>query len=280
MKNTLTFLTLVFLSFGLLAFDAEAKRMGGGKNIGTQRQVNPQQAAPNPQHSPAAAPAAAPSTGSKWGGALAGLAAGGLLAALFMGGAFENINMMDILTLVLLIGAVFFIIRMLRKPRTQESAPLQYSGANTHTDRFNTPPDVASAPNAGTAYRPSIPADFQVEPFIRNAKASFIRLQAANDAGDLDQIRDFTMPEMFNEISAEIKERGTTSQKTEVMFIDAHVLEVETTADSAIASVRFTGQLRDEPNGEPESFDEIWHVQKDLKDPNASWLLAGIQQMT
>ncbi len=280
MKNTLTFLTLVFLSFGLLAFDAEAKRMGGGKNIGTQRQINQQQAAPNPQHSPTGTPAAAPSTGSKWGGALAGLAAGGLLAALFMGGAFENINMMDILTLVLLIGAVFFLVRMLRKPRTQESSPLQYSGVNTHTDRFDTPPEVASSSAAGTAYRPSIPADFQVEPFIRNAKASFIRLQAANDAGDLDQIRDFTTPEMFNEISAEIKERGGASQKTEVMFIDAHLLEVETTSDAAIASVRFTGQLRDVPDGEPESFDEIWHVQKDLKDPDATWLLTGIQQMT
>ncbi len=78
MKQTLTFLTLAFLSFGLLAFDAEAKRMGGGKNIGTQRQsVNP---APNTQKAaPATTPAAAPSAGSKWGGALAGLAAGGIL---------------------------------------------------------------------------------------------------------------------------------------------------------------------------------------------------------
>ena len=103
-------------------------------------------------------------------------------------------------------------------------------------------------------------------------------MQAANDSGDLDQIRDFTTPEMLDEISAEIKQRGNASQKTEVMFIDAHLLEVETTSDSAIASVRFTGQLRDGADGEPESFDEIWHVQKDLKDPNASWLLAGIQQ--
>lgn len=82
MKNTLTLLTLAIFSFGLIAFDAEAKRMGGGKNLGTQRQsINQQQAAPNkPQQTPAATPAA-PSTGSKWGGALAALAAGGLLAA-------------------------------------------------------------------------------------------------------------------------------------------------------------------------------------------------------
>lgn len=288
MKKTLTFLTLAFLSFGLLAFDAEAKRMGGGKNVGTQRQsVNPQQAAPNKPQSSAAAPAAAASGGSKWGGALAGLAAGGLLAALFMGGAFENINMMDFVVLALLIGVVFFIIRMLRKPKSAEQAsPMQYSGMNTGTqDRFTPPPFGSTAETAAdtteTAHRqPAIPADFQVEPFIRNAKASFIRLQAAHDRGDINEIRDFTTPEMLAEISQQIQERGDVQQKSEVMFIDAHLLEVETTADMAIASVRFTGQLRELPNGEPEAFDEIWHVQKDLKDSNATWLLAGIQQVS
>ena len=284
MKKTLTFLTLAFLSFGLLAFDAEAKRMGGGKNVGTQRQsVNQQQAVPNKPQSPAAAPAAAASGGSKWGGALAGLAAGGLLAALFMGGAFENINMMDFVVLALLIGVVFFIIRMLRKPRSEERAsPMQYSGVNTGAqDRYTPPPFGSAADETEAAHvQPAIPADFQVEPFIRNAKASFIRLQAAHDRGDINEIRDFTTPEMLAKISEQIKERGDAQQRSEVMFIDAHLLEVETTADMAIASVRFTGQLRELPNGQPEAFDEIWHVQKDLKDSNATWLLAGIQQVS
>ena len=290
MKQTLTFLTLAIFSFGLLAFDAEAKRMGGGKNIGTQRQsVNQQQAAPNSQKSTAAAPAAAAAGGgSKWGGALAGLAAGGLLAALFMGGAFENINMPDILIMLLLAGAIFFIIRMLRKPKTAESTPsMQYSGANTNTqDRFNTPPfttpaGTTTADSSATAYsQPNIPADFKVEPFIRNAKASFIRLQTAHDHGNVNEIRDYTTPEMFAEISAQINERGDAQQKTEILFIDANLLEVETTNDLAIASVRFTGQLRDTPDGEPEAFDEIWHVQKDLKNSDATWLLSGIQQVS
>ncbi|PXX18346.1 putative lipid-binding transport protein (Tim44 family) [Nitrosomonas ureae] len=284
MKKTLTFLTLAIFSFGLLAFDAEAKRMGGGKNLGTQRQsVNQQQAAPKPQQAPAATPAAA-SGGSKWGGALAGLAAGGLLAALFMGGAFENINMMDIVTMLLLIGAVFFIIRMLRKPKVEQSSSMQYSGINTNTrENFNTPaftpPAAATVADSQTAYRqPNIPADFKVEPFLRHAKASFMRLQAAHDHGDINEIRDYTTPEMLTEISAQINERGDAQQTTEIMFIDANLLEVETAGDLAIASVRFTGQLKDSPNGEPEAFDETWHVQKNLKDPDATWLLAGIQQ--
>ncbi len=293
MKKILTYLTLAIFSFGLFAFDAveaeAAKRMGGGKNIGSQRQsVNQQQAAPNnPKQSPAA-PGATPSTGSKWGGALAGLAAGGLLAALFMGGAFEDINMMDMLVLALLIGAVFFVIRMLRKPKmAEQTARMQYSGMNTNTQgQFNTPPFGAAGnttpPMDSTAaiQQPNIPEGFKVEPFLRNAKNSFINLQAANDRGDVDEIRDYATPEMVAEITAQINERNGVQQQTEVMFIDANLLEVETTSDTAIASVRFTGQLRDLPDGEAEPFDEIWHVQKDLKDPNATWLLAGIQQIS
>ncbi|MEK7301936.1 MAG: Tim44-like domain-containing protein, partial [Pseudomonadota bacterium] len=113
---------------------------------------------------------------------------------------------------------------------------------------------------------------------IRNEKVSFIRLQAAHDDGDINDIREYTTPEMLAEISMQINERGNTQQKTEVMFIDANLLDIETTDEMAIASVRFTGQLRDAPDGAPEAFDEIWHVQKDLKDPDATWLLAGIQQ--
>lgn len=285
MKQTLTFLTLAFLSFGLLAFDAEAKRMGGGKNLGTQRQsINQQQAAPSPKQAPAAAPAAAPSAGSKWGGALAGLAAGGLLAALFMGGAFENINMMDILMMALLIGAVFFVIRMMRKSRTDQQSPaMQYSGMNTTTqDRFTPPPVTPTAESAGNnaAQRPNIPADFKVEPFLKHAKLSFINLQAAHDRGDIEEIRDYATPEMHAEISAQIQERAGAHQQSEVMFIDANLLEVETTNDMAIASVRFSGQMRELPDGAPEAFDEIWHVQKDLRNPQATWLLAGIQQIS
>lgn len=147
MKKILTYLTLAIFSFGLFAFDAveaeAAKRMGGGKNIGSQRQlINQQQAAPNTPKQSTAAPGATPSAGSKWGGALAGLAAGGLLAALFMGGAFEDINMMDMLVLALLIGAVFFVIRMLRKPKmAEQTARMQYSGMNTNAQgQFSTPP--------------------------------------------------------------------------------------------------------------------------------------------
>ncbi len=280
MKKTITLLTLAIFSFGLIAFDAEARRMGGGKSFGKQRHTLNQQAAPRPTQPPASAPT--PASGNKWGGALAGLAAGGLLAALFMGGAFEGINMMDIIMLALLMGVIFFIIRMMRKPRMEESTrSMQYSSMRTNNHDNTTQPFEAGAANNSSAdYQPNIPADFKVQPFIRNAKLSFIRLQAAHDIGDVNDIREYTTPEMLAEISMQISERGDTQQKTEVMFLDAHLLDAETNDDIAIASVRFTGQLRDVPDGEPEDYDEIWHVQKDLKDSDTGWLLAGIQQVS
>jgi predicted lipid-binding transport protein (Tim44 family) len=294
MKKILTLLTLAVFSFGFAAIDAEAKRVGGGQSMGKQRETKSQQAAPQPGQTPSAAPgAAARPGGNKWLGPLAGLAAGGLLAALFMGGAFEGINMMDVLMLAALIGGVFFVVRMLRKPKQEHSArPMQYSGMQeTSTDHSATPGATAAtgsgpettprasavAPVSGTA---NIPADFQVEPFLRNAKTSFIRLQAANDARDLNDIREYTTPEMYAEISMQINERGNEPQRTDVLAINAQLLEVVTEKDMAIASVRFNGQLRESPQSAPEAFDEIWHVQKDLKDPDAVWLLAGIQQVS
>jgi len=302
MKKILTLLTLAVLSFGLAAFDAEARRFGGGKSIGKQREAISPQAAPKQAQTPAAAPGAAAGGGSKWMGPLAGLAAGGLLAALFMGGAFEGINMMDVLMLAALMAAIFFVVRMLRRPRQEHSSrPMQYSGMGAGAGSSPTPetgaktgapaegPGAASASSVssatGTAMpttggNANIPADFQVEPFLRNAKTSFIRLQAANDARDLSDIREYTTPEMFAEISMQINERGNEPQRTEVMSINADLLEVVTENDTAIASVRFNGQLRESPQSSPEAFDEVWHVQKNIKDPESVWLLAGIQQVS
>jgi predicted lipid-binding transport protein (Tim44 family) len=301
MKKILTLFTLAIFSFGLAAFDAEAKRFGGGQSIGKQRESISPQSAPKQAQAPSAAPAPAAPAGSKWMGPLAGLAAGGLLAALFMGGAFEGIKMMDVLMLAALMAAIFFVVRMLRRPRQEDHStrPMQYSGLGagagsaegTSASEPTAAPTGSAGASAGSAQptapvppvpagTPNIPADFKVEPFLRNAKTSFIRLQAANDARDLSDIREYTTPEMFAEISMQINERGNDPQKTEVLNINADLLEVATENDTAIASVRFNGQLRESPTSSPEAFDEIWHVQKNLKDPESVWLLAGIQQVS
>jgi predicted lipid-binding transport protein (Tim44 family) len=124
-----------------------------------------------------------------------------------------------------------------------------------------------------------IPADFDTTGFERNAKVNFIRLQAANDAGNLDDIRQFTTPEMFAELKMELADRGTTTQKTDVVSIQAEVMDVEEDADRYLVSVRFTGVIRDDANAPDESFDEVWHLMKS-RQGSAGWVLSGIQQMS
>jgi predicted lipid-binding transport protein (Tim44 family) len=127
-----------------------------------------------------------------------------------------------------------------------------------------------------------IPADFDRAGFERNAKLQFIRLQAANDARDLDDIRQFTTPEMFAELKLEIAERGTSPQKTEVVCIQAEVLEVDQDPQRYLVSVRFTGVCTvtigvgaAEPD---EPFNEIWHLTKP-RQGDGGWVLCGIQQL-
>jgi predicted lipid-binding transport protein (Tim44 family) len=281
MKKFLMLLTIVLTTLSLFAATAEAKRFGGGGSFGKQRSMAPQQAQRAPSTAPTAAPAPAAPAGNKWMGPLAGLAIGAGLGALFaggmggmggMGGAMGNILMM------LLAGAaVMFLISMFRKKQSQQQST-QYAGAGAP---YNEPQAIPQSSGylggATTTQTGNIPADFPIDSFLRSAKTSFIRLQAANDRKDLNDIREYTTPEMFAEISMQLQERDNTTQKTDVIAINAQLLEVANEGDWAIASTRFTGQLS-ENNGTPENVDEIWHVQKNLRDDKAVWLLSGIQQ--
>ncbi len=278
MKRFLLLLSIALTSLSLLAVNAEAKRMGGGGSIGKQRSMSPQQTQAAPAATNAAAPAAAPaSTGNKWMGPLAGLAIGAGLGALFagglggLGGGFGGILMM--LALAALAFFLFSKFRKSQQPAMQyagQGAPYAQPAAQAYTGGSAT----VSAPAAG-----NIPADFPVDAFLRSAKMSFIRLQAANDRKDLNDIREYTTPEMFAEISMQLQERGNAAQTTEMISVNASLLEVVTENNHAIASVRMSGQLS-ENKGAAENFDEIWHVQKDLQNDKAVWLLAGIQQVS
>jgi len=279
MKRLTILMTIVFTSLALLATSAEARRFGGGSSFGKQRTMSaPVQKTPTAAPAPGtpAQPAAAPQpAGNKWLGPLAGLAIGAGLGALFAHMGLGE-GMGSILMIILAVVAVMFLVSMLR--RKQQPA-MQYASAGAPYGGSQQP---LQQPLAGSTSAPAvsanIPADFPVESFLRSAKTSFIRLQAANDRKDLDDIREYTTPEMFAEVSMQINERDNTPQKTDVVSVNADLLEVVTENDHAIASVRMSGQLR-ENNGAPESFDEIWHVQKNLKDDKSVWLLAGIQQI-
>lgn len=301
MNKILSILAVVLtLGFSTVAMDAEAaKRMGSGKSMGTQRQATADKAPAAPAQASAAtagtgaAAAAAPKR--SWMGPMAGLAAGLGLAALAshlgLGDELASMLMFGLLAAAVMVAIGFF---MRKRAAANQSmakptgAGMQYAtvGAGP-TEQQSTPAYKVSMPSGGSmigsslgaspTYAERLPADFDAAAFERNAKVNFIRLQAANDAGNLDDIRQFTTPEMFAELKMELAERGDVAQKHDVMSIQAEVVEVEEGAERYVVSVRFTGVMRDGSAGSDESFDEIWHLMKP-RQSNTGWVLSGIQQ--
>ncbi|MEO5883861.1 MAG: Tim44-like domain-containing protein [Caldimonas sp.] len=292
MKSFVIALAVALFAATAVPGDAYARRIGGGGGAGMQRSMPPRATpdAPRPAAQPAgptAAAAAAPGAAAKrsWLGPIAGLAAGLGIAALMshlgMGEAFGNF-----LTMILLAGVAFFAIRFLLRrfgPKTASTSPgnLQFAGAGAPLQPTRFEPQSfgssGSAAPAAAASAASLPAGFDAESFERIAKMIFIRLQAANDAGDLNDLRAFTTPEMFAAVRLELQERGPTAQRTDVVRVDAEVLEVASETDRQVVSVRFHGLIREQVDGVAEPFDEVWHLVKPA-DGSREWAIAGIQQ--
>ena len=271
---------------------AEAKRLGGGSSFGMQRQATPpaqpRQPAATQQQAPAAGAAAAAQPKRSWMGPIAGLAAGLGLAALFshlgLGEGFANFVM-----ILLLAAAAFFIFRLIF--RRGASAPaqggrgLQYAGApasgapQAPAQAFESSHAFGgtSAAVSASGLEKAIASGFDAEGFARQAKLNFIRLQAANDAGNLDDLREFTTPEVFAEICMQLNERRGAEQRTDVVELNADVTDVVEEDNRYVVSVRFTGMLREEAGAAPAPFDEIWHLTKP-RSGSGGWLIAGTQQ--
>lgn len=291
-KKFLLSIAIFSAAVGMSIEVAEAKRLGGGRSTGIQRQVTPVQRQATPptatpqQAAPAAAragaPAAAPQASGwrRFMGPLAGLAAGLGIAALLshfgLGG-----DVAGILMLVLGAVIVFALLRRLMGGARSPQAPQPAYAGNVSPMAREAHEQSTYGGSAGgatpEAAAGNFPAGFDVQAFERQAKLNFIRLQAANDAGDLADIRDFTSPEIFAEIKLALDERGGKPQKTDVVVLNAEVLEVVEERGQYIASVRYSGSLREEAGSGPEAFDEIWHLVKPV-DGNRGWMLAGIQQ--
>lgn len=286
----------VLLGATLAATDVEAKRLGGGRAAGAQRSITQappaaapakpaqqaQQAAPAQGAAPAA-PAPQPASGlARWAPMLGGLALGGLLGAL-IGGSGLGTMLLGWLAIALLAFGLFAVVRMLTQKRATEPArPLQYAGLGSETVAAP-PPSQASGfdPQAAPMRQQAsanVPSGFDSAGFLRAAKLNFMKLQIVNDRGNLDELREFTTPELFDELKKDVLERSGAMQQTDVVSLNADLLEVVTEGDRHWASVRFSGMIRENPGAAPEGFEEVWNLVKPT-DGSAGWLLAGIQQM-
>ena len=305
-KRMFSLVALIFsLGLSIAVSNVEAaNRVGSGKSMGTQRQAT-QDKAPaggaSATGSTAAAGAAAASKRS-WMGPIAGLAAGLGLAALAshlgFGEELASMMMMGLLAAVIMVAIGFFMRKraMAKQGGAMNSGGMLFapvgSGPSNHSPNsapyqsgpaykvsmpadaslLNTPKIGSGVPSASR-----IPSDFDSAGFERNAKVNFIRLQAANDAADLNDLREFTTPEMFAELQVELAERGASAQKNDVTSLKTEVIEVNEDATRYLVSVRFEGIIHERISGQNESFSEIWHFAKPLVG-STGWVLSGIQQ--
>jgi predicted lipid-binding transport protein (Tim44 family) len=316
MKTWLIGALMVGLAGTFVPSDVDAKRLGGGRAAGMQRTApdkpaqapqTPAQPAATPNNTPnAPAAAAAPgATGAaaaaaapkrSWMGPIAGLAAGIGLAALFThlgwGEGLANFVMLALLAVVAVVAIRWLMRRFAGGGATaRERTPFAMAGAgagaaSTQTLRTPLTPPTAStaapqiaAPVTGAVATapPSLPADFDTAAFERIAKMIFIRLQAANDKADVNDLRAFTTPELFSSLKLDLHDRGNAAQQTDVVTLNAELLDFAQEDERQIVSVRFHGLIREESHNGAEPFDEVWHLVRPAGGQASAWAIAGIQ---
>jgi len=297
------------------ADNADAKRLGGGRSLGTQRSITPAPApsastpsgaASNPvmPANPATAAGARPATpiapaasgASRWLGPIAGIAAGlGLAALMSHLGLSEGFG--SVLLVALLVAGAVFVIRRLLARRAAVPAPLSQrygtvGGPPLATQGFQraneiSPPDFNSGTGPGwgtpagaagsTAVRSRpLPPGFEPAPFLEQAKLQFRRLQEAHDTGDRTALANVMTTAMYREVAQDIDARSA-HVPTDIVALDADVVDVAQEGNRYVASIRFSGALREDGAAEAKPFAEIWNLEKPVSG-TTGWLLAGIQQ--
>jgi predicted lipid-binding transport protein (Tim44 family) len=284
MKKLVLGFAAALLCAAFVATDAEARRLGGVRSLGAQRSITnappakPAQQAAAPAAAPVAGqPAAASGTG-RWMPMLGGLAIGGALGWL-MGANGMGGLLVGMLLLGLLVYAAMSVARMLAQKRGGAPVRLQYASLGNETVAAP-PPSQAAGFDARlqAAAGVPVPAGFDAAAFLRGAKLNYMKLQIANDQGNLDELREFTTDELFEELERDVLARGNVRQQTDVLALNADLLEVVTEGDKHWASVRFSGTVRESPGEAPTGFEEVWNLAKPVSG-SQGWQLAGIQQM-
>ncbi len=255
--------------------DADARRFGGGSSFGKSRMFKQptQRTAPQQKATPGNTQRGAAGTGMM--GMLGGLALGGLLGAMFFGGAFEGINVFDIL----IFGVLGFILFRMLTSRARHAQSMAYaSGQAQPQQNFagfgNADP---ASPVQGQAVTPDIDQDF----FIGAAKDIFVRMQAAWDKKDMEEIRGFCTPEVASRIETEMSGLGETNTQTEVATLNAEIMDSWVESNLEWVAVHFTAMIREEEDGVESATHEVqehWIFQHDPSGDDPTWYLAGIQQ--
>ncbi len=303
LKSSVFALSFAFLSVGHVAV-VDAKRLGGGSNVGRSSNAPVQkQAQPPAQQKPAqqaqqpaastapqaAAPAAAKRSGL--GGMLGGLAAGLGIAYLLSHFGLGEAAASFLTGLLLAVHDGFAMIFVISRfmPAREKNVKNQVTVSNGMQKTARQEPAFTPSHPVNTGFgSPSpvlgetpayqLPEGFDQIAFLANAKHYFTRLQKAWDGGDLEALREFTTPEMFASLQRDLQGRAEGVNHTDVVTLNAELLGVETDANTYLCSVEFSGMIREQADGPAEPFREVWNLSKPVNGPGG-WVLAGIQQL-
>ncbi|WP_282039959.1 Tim44 domain-containing protein [Halomonas alimentaria] len=267
-RHLLIMLVAGLFTLGPALQDAEARRLGGGKSFGTQSRSVQQQPAAT-QNQATGTRATQGRAGSRMPGMLGGMLAGGLLAALFFGGAFDELRLMDILMVA---GIAFLLFRLLARRRPAMAGGPAPNADETRGAATAQSFQASAAPTAGAFA--GEPEWFDRERFLGGAKEHFMTLQRAWDNNDFAGIQEYVTPELYNLLREE-RARQPANNRTEVVRLFAELGMVQEVGQQAEATVIFHGIL--DENGEHSEFNETWHLMRELRD-GAPWYVQGIEQ--
>lgn len=280
LRQFFAMLLISVMGFSAAIEHAEARRMGGGGNVGSMSRSADrpastpaqQQQAQGAQQQGQAGAAAARRGGM--GGMLGGLLAGGLIAALFFGGAFDELRIMDLLVVVGMAALAIFAFRAFIRQRRPASAGTVAGYQREQQEAAPASSSFTAAPGSLAGGLQSTPSWFDKERFLGGAKEHFTTLQRAWDNNDFSQIQEYVTPELYNLLRQERAEHPVNN-RTEIIKLFAELGDVKEYDEHAEATVIFHGVI--EENDEQTEFNETWHLTRAMRD-EAPWYLQGIEQ--
>lgn len=298
MKRLLSVAALMFV-FVFAAPHAEAKKFGGGKSFGKSFKTAPAPKQKQQNTNTIGKQDTAKGASSKkglMGGLLGGLLVGGLLASMFGGGGFEGIQFMDI---IIMAGVAFVLFKLFRMFMASKAGSINqrqgaaYAGPQASHDekpsfRDNqqyfqgdqAQPQTQATGGFGSIGSDEVPHNyppgFDLQGFINGSREHYRILQGAWNHNQLETIQEYVSISLYNDL---VQERANLEgeQHTDVMFVDAEVVRAEHNESSAQLSLQFSGRYRDSVEGLEEDITDVWHLERDLTQPNAPWLIIGIQ---
>ncbi|TCK60358.1 Tim44 domain-containing protein [Celerinatantimonas diazotrophica] len=276
-------LLIIALAVLTLSLDASARKFGGGKSFGKSFRTAPQKTLSQRQNTqPGQSVASNPRRTGMMGGLMGGLLAGGLFAWLLGSGAFQGLQMMDVLILAVIAFIGFRILRGIMQAKAMNTAQ---SSANATQYRQNG--QSFEGTTGGTAEPANrndedfvpfdLPQGFDISQFLEGARGHYNILQTAWNQNDLAKIREYMAPELYQVLVDERAKLGTEVLNNQILYVDASLVRAQQSAGAAQVSVHFRGKYSDTQNHE-HPIDEIWHLRRELDTVSSDWLIEGIEE--